>query len=167
MKPTIYLAGSIRDGVAEDIEWRERAVVKLEDVARLLNPLAGKQFDAATGHWSMYSGTNPDSKYIVQADFWSVDRSDIIIFDFRSLIAKYPSIGTLVEFGRSTIRSIMRFAIIPEEYKGHNNLQHFAGLHPFLAENCAQIFHGPDAAVDFTRNYCIATTQNARYGNHA
>ena len=164
MKPTIYLAGSIRDGNSEDIAWRERAVKKLSDYATVLNPLAGKTFNEVTGAWQLYGNTVPDSKYIVHADFWCVDRSDIILFDFRSLADGYPSLGTMTEFGRSTARSILRLAIIPEDYKGHENTRHFKGLHPFLEQNVAKVFQGANAAIEFTRNYCAAVTRAPQFG---
>ena len=163
MKPIIYLAGSIRDGNAEDIAWRERAITVLGDVAQLISPLAGKTYHADTGKWTLYGDESPDAKYIVHADFWAVDRADIIIFDFRALADKYPSIGTLVEFGRSTGRSCLRLAAVPETYTGHDNLRHFGGLHPFLEQNVAKVFPGIDLAIKFAFRYCVAVSGGTRY----
>lgn len=164
MKPSVYLAGSIRDNIPEDIAWRERAIKRLGDYATVLNPLAGKTFNETTGAWQLYGFTSPDSKYIVHADFWCVDRADIILFDFRSLAEGYPSLGTMTEFGRSTVRSILRLAIIPEDFKGHENTRHFKGLHPFLEQNVAKVFQGTDDAIEFTRAFCIATTYDPKFG---
>lgn len=162
-KPVIYLAGAIRDNKDEDIAWREQAIGRLYDVAQILNPLAGKSFDPDTGKWLLFGNENPDARYIVQADFWCVDRADIILFNFASLADKYPSLGTLTEFGRSTARPILRLAIVGSEYQGHENTKHFPGLHPFLAENCAKVFGSPAEAIAFTRNYCLAVTQSPRF----
>lgn len=163
MKPTIYLAGAIRDGHPEDIDWRERAVMALSPLATVFNPLAGKTYNPDTGQWSLYGGENPDAKYIVQADFWCVDRSDIILFNFESLAEGYPSLGTLTEFGRSTARSCLRLAIIPDQYTGHENLRHFKGLHPFLEQNVAKVFQGSQAAIEFLKLHLLAITTTPSY----
>ena len=164
MKPVIYLAGSIRDSVSEDIEWRERAVEALRRYATVLNPLAGKRYNPETGAWTLYDGEVPDAKYIVQADFWAVDRSDIILFDFRSLgVNGYLSLGTMTEFGRSTARSVLRLGIIEPGFIGHENKRHFPGLHPFIEQNCAKMFPGPDAAVEFARSYVASVTRSPQY----
>ena len=155
---TVYLAGSIRDGNVQDIEWREHAIQQLSPYAIVLNPLAGKSYDAAAEQWTIF-GEDSDAKYIVKADFWCVDRADIILFDFRSLAEGYPSIGTLTEFGRSTTHSCLRFAILAPAYKGHNNRQ-FPGLHPFLEQNVAKSFLDPSHAVAFVQTYCMATAAN-------
>lgn len=163
MRPVVYLAGSIRDGNAEDILWREHAIDVLQDVADIISPLAGKRFDPTSGKWSLYGTEVPDAKYIVHADFWAVDRADIILFDFRSLADGYPSVGTLTEFGRSTARNVLRLAIIAPTYAGHESQRRFVGLHPFLEQNVAKTFGGPKDAIGFVFRYCVAISGGSRY----
>lgn len=163
MKPTVYLAGSIRDTIPEDTAWRERAIDRLGSVAQILSPLAGKTFDTRTGLWWLYGYVEPDAKYIVHADFWCVDRADILLVDFRSLQDGYPSIETLMELGRSTNRSCLRVGVVSAIYTGRGNAQHFKGLHPFLEHNCAKVFNTMDQAIEFVYCYCQAVTTHPRY----
>jgi len=155
-QPIVYLAGSIRDNNVEDIMWRERAAERLRRKATIINPLAGKHFDKDTGKWTVYGSENPDAKYIVAADFWAVDNADAIIFDFRALADKYPCIGTLSEWGRSTARNVMRFPVIADGFVGHVSEKHFPQLHPFRAEHAAKVFTDIDKAVVFVSSYVDA-----------
>jgi hypothetical protein len=158
-KPTVYLAGSIRNGVARDIEWRERAITRLKGWARVLNPLAGKTYHAATGQWTLF-GAPPSGRAIVSYDFWSVDHADVLICDLRSLGESYPTLGTLVEFGRATARGALIFTVLPEGYCGHGNGEMYA-LHPFLAENSARVFTDMDECIQF-----VAAQLEALNGTH-
>jgi len=163
-KPTVYLAGAIRDGVKEDIEWRQRAATRLYDVARILNPLAGKEHHEDTGAWTIYGDHTSDARWIVSADYYAVDHADIIIFDFRALADKYPNIGTLSEWGRSTARSVVRISVVKSDYEGHENKRHYPGLHPFIAEHSAKVFSDIDEAIDFVAAHCLAITTAPFYG---
>lgn len=146
-KPIIYLAGAIRDHRDEDWEWRERVIEKLSEVADFINPLGGKTFNKTTKTWLM-SGQLTTSKGIVTHDFWAVDHVDIVIFNFKALSEKYPNIGTLVEFGRSTARPVLIYSIIEADYKGHDNQAMFK-LHPFLAESSAMVFTTVDECIAY------------------
>ena len=152
-EPVIYLAGSIRDGYPRDEEWREEFILALRDYACILNPLGGKSFDEATGKWYV-SGIETSANFIVDHDFWAVDISDIIVFNFLALADRYPNIGTLTEWGRSTGRSVIRYSILPERYSGHENSRMF-GLHPFIAKCSAAIFHSTDDCLDFLRQHVM------------
>lgn len=148
---TMYLAGSIRDNRPEDIAWREQVIDKLywlveADQLRIISPLGGKQHDFESGVWTV-SGAPSTQQHIITQDFWSVDRSDIIIFNFLALSEKYPSIGTLVEFGRSTSSAKLRYVIARPGYKGHENAAMYAGIHPFIAHNATQVFDSVDACI--------------------
>src|SRR5574337_952014 len=146
-KPTLYLAGAIRDTHSEDIEWRERVIEAIGKLAVILNPLAGKRYDPQTHHWTIH-GFESSSRTIVKHDFWCVDHADIVLFNFRALSQKYPNIGTLVEFGRATARGAILYAIVDPDYIGHENTGMFK-LHPFLVENCAMVFDTVDEAIMF------------------
>lgn len=149
-KPTIYLAGAIRDGHPEDIEWRENIIEGLRGLATFINPLGGKKHDKKKGGWTV-SGIPSTGKLIVKQDFWSVDRSDILIFNFTGLATSdYKSIGTLVEFGRSTKSSALKYVIIPDKFTGHENGKMY-GLHPFIAENASAMFETPEECLKFLR----------------
>lgn len=153
----MYLAGAIRDGHPEDIQWREDFINGLQDhPVQILNPLGGKSFDKSTGLWSV-SGIPSSAEFIVDHDFWAVDISDIIVFNFLALGDRYPNIGTLTEWGRSTKRAILRYSILPERYSGHENNKMF-GLHPFIARRSAAIFHSTDACLDFLRQHISVLT---------
>ena len=143
----IYLAGAIRDDHPEDIEWREEFIRTLKDIAVIFNPLAGKVFDAEKKKWHLY-GHSASGEMIVPHDFWMVEKSDIIVFNFLALAEGYPNIGTLVEFGHATTGSALIYSIIPKGYTGHGNLSQFK-LHPFLSKNSAMIFQGTDSCLEF------------------
>ena len=145
--PVIYLAGAIRDNRQADIEWRERVISVVGNRAIILNPLAGKVFDNETNTWTV-SGIPSSASLIVKHDFWAVDRSDVVVFNFTALAEKYPNIGTLVEFGRATARSILIYAVVEAGYKGHENSTMY-NLHPFIEENCAAVFHSLDDLIVF------------------
>lgn len=145
---TIYLAGSIRDGYIEDIQWREDFIFALQDRALFLNPLGGKVCDPATKVWSMHGLVPSTAHVIVKQDFWCVDRADLIVFNFRALSQGYPNIGTLVEFGRATGRGCLMYSIIAPDYTGHENTAMFA-LHPFLVEASTIVFN----TVEECRNF--------------
>lgn len=158
---TVYLAGSIRDGVEEDIAWRERAITALDpEYCTVLSPLAGRQYNADTKIWSLYGGNVPDSKYIVHADYWCVDRADLFLVDLRSLATGYASIGTISEWGRSTARSILRLVTVAPNQKGGNAM---FGLHPFIEQHAAKVFNDIDEMIKFARNYIRAVTINPNY----
>ncbi len=152
---TIYLAGAIRDGVDRDIEWREDVIMALRDLpVTILNPFGGTTFETETMR-QVASGVLKTPKFIVRHDFWAVDRSDIVLFNFQALAEGYPNIGTLVEFGRATSTGALIYSVIAGDYKGHENKGHFKGLHPFLAENSAVVFNVMDDCVDFLRRHVM------------
>lgn len=154
--PKIYLAGSIRDGVAEDFAWRERAIKALGRVrCTVFSPLAGKSYDPEKKMWYLYEKHFPSAKYIVDADFWCVDHSDLMLVDFRSLADGYPSIGTVGEWGRSTARSILRLATVAPNQKGANAI---FGLHPFIEQFAAKVFTDVDEMIDFAVKHIDAIT---------
>lgn len=138
--PKIYLAGSIRDGRPEDIEWREEMISHLSDLAIFLNPIAGKTYNPDTKEWLM-SGIPATADAIVGHDLWCVTQADIVIFNFRALSQGYPNIGTLVEFGFARGRGdkLLRYSIIEPDYSGHENQAMFK-LHPFLERNSTIVF---------------------------
>lgn len=145
--PLVYLAGAIRDNHPEDISWREYVISAIQHKSVILNPLAGKSFNAADKQWTV-SGVPSSASLIVKHDFWSVDRADVVIFNFTALAEQYPNIGTLVEFGRATANGALLYAVIDQDYKGHENTDMY-DLHPFLAENCAVVFNSITDLVAF------------------
>jgi len=148
--PRIYLAGAIRDGVAEDIEWRERFIDLVGPDADILNPLAGKQFDPETRLWTIHTKWSPGSKFIVRHDFFAIDSMDLGVFNFTALSEGYPMIGSLIEFGRATSRSALVYSIVPKGFEGHGNQGMFK-LHPFLEDNSAMIFPTTDECAEFVK----------------
>jgi hypothetical protein len=159
-KVKIYLAGSIRDGVPEDFLWRERAIAKIPSAnTTIFSPLAGKSYDPETKKWWLYGDNVPTSRYIVHADYWCVDRADMLLVDLRSLADGYPSIGTVAEWGRSTARSILRLVTVAPNQKGANAM---FGLHPFIAEHAAQVFTDVDQMIAFAARHVLAVTEDPR-----
>jgi nucleoside 2-deoxyribosyltransferase len=144
---TIYLAGAIRDDHPEDIEWRELFIKHLKNIATIFNPLAGKVFDSEKKKWYLH-GHFSTGEIIVPHDFWMVEHSDLIIFNFLSLAEGYPSIGTLVEFGHATAGNALLYCIIPKGYTGHDSTNQYK-LHPFLAKNATMVFQGVDSCLEF------------------
>ena len=151
MLPTVYLAGAIRDGKSEDIEWREDFVNELEGKATFLNPLGGKLYHSGTGQWTV-CGQPSTARAIVKQDFWCVDRADIIVANLTPMASGYPSIGTIFELGRATARGCVVYVILDPGFTGHENGKMY-GLHPFIAENSAMTFASVKEAIEFFDQY--------------
>lgn len=150
-KPMVYLAGSIRDGVARDISWREEALKAFRPYATVLNPLAGKHYDPDTKKWTRFGivfDPRAFARSIVKQDFWCVDNADVLVCNFTSMAEGYPSIGTLVEFGRATARGCLIYTIAKKEFTGHQNKM-LKMLHPFLEQNSVVIFHEVQECINF------------------
>lgn len=161
MKPRIYLAGAIRDGRQDDIQWREDVIDALSYRAVFLNPLASKTYDPETKNWTM-SGIVPKASVIVPHDFWMVEHSDAIIFNLSALSEGYPNIGTLVEFGHATAlnpRPLIYSVIDPKLVTNPNATlvdgvqKMFGGLHPFLSINSAVVFDSMAALITFLSSH--------------
>ena len=160
--PTVYLAGSIRDGRHDDISWREYVISAIQHKAVILNPLAGKSFDPVKKTWTV-SGVPSTASLIVKHDFWAIDRADVVVFNFTALAEKYPMIGSLVEFGRATTNGVLLYAVIDQDYKGHENSAMY-NLHPFLAENCAVVFNSITDLVAFLSQHIeVLSGANPRF----
>lgn len=162
-----YLAGAIRDGNNDDIEWRERLIDGVSrDLVAWINPLGGKTYSPATKMWDM-SGQLPGSRCIVRHDFWAVDQADLIVFNFRALSQRYPNIGTLVEFGRASGTGALIYSIIDADYAGHEN-EALYRLHPFLEENSALVFASIDDCLSFLRHHLpVLTGRSPHFGGVA
>lgn len=164
---TMYLAGAIRDDfIKEDTEWREEVITALSNSpVTIINPVGGKTFNGTTRDWKM-SGITPISDVIVPHDFWAVERSDVVLFNFRALSQRYPNIGTLIEFGHATglhPRPLI-YSIIDPDYSGHDNAKLFQ-LHPFIEKNSAAIFSTVDDAVDFmVQHFEVLSGMAPRFG---
>lgn len=152
MKPLVYLAGAIRDGRKEDIEWREEVIFRCEGLATFINPLGGKVYHSESKRWTLHDHLPSSARFIVSQDFWAVDHVDIIVFNFLALSEGYPNIGTLVEFGRSTSRPILRYGIISPRYTGHENGAMYH-LHPFIEENLTARFDCVAECVAFLEDH--------------
>lgn len=144
---SIYLAGSIRDGVAEDIQWREDIIDACQDYTVVFfNPLGGKTYDPESRVWSGGGGIPSDAKFITKHDKWCVAHSDIVLFNFRGLSQGYPMIGSLVEFGMAVALDKLVYSIIDPDYTGHENTNMYK-LHPFLNEFSAVVCPTVEAMI--------------------
>jgi nucleoside 2-deoxyribosyltransferase len=156
-KPVIYLAGAIRDGVEEDIRWRERAITRLTDHAVLLNPLGGKTMhqDAPCErpHWTQF-GRPATAQRIVHQDFWCVEHADIILANVTSLAEGYPSIGTMMELGYAAGRgrNVLTYLLSTAPMRGMAN--GMFRIHPFLEQIAADWFTGLEEALDTVGGMC-------------
>jgi len=137
-RPTIYLAGAIRDGVPADIEWRELVIRELAGQAVFLNPLGGKTYNTSTRSWDL-AGLDPVASVIVPHDFWMVDRADILLVNLESMASGYPSIGTICEIGRATARDCLIYVIMSD----------ISRVHPFIQHNAAAFFPDTAEAIRF------------------
>ena len=135
---TAYLAGAIRDGHPEDIEWREEFITALETEVDILNPLGNKAFNPTTGEWTV-SNIRTTSQHIVRQDFWCVDHADILIANLLPQAKGYPSIGTMMELGRASGNNCLVYAAIDPEHQSTPNPGVFK-MHPFLEQIVAQAF---------------------------
>lgn len=156
----LYLAGAIRDNHPEDETWRNELINTLKeyevlDYVCVLNPLGGKDKNAK-GEWTS-SGYPCLSRYVVQQDFWCVERADILIFNFLALKDHYPNLGTLIEFGHSTAKRQLRFVIWPSAYLGHENEKMF-DVHPFILENSTAIFSSVKECTEYLINHLKVLT---------
>jgi len=170
MRPKIYLAGAIRDGIDEDIIWRERVIDALcpekgRKLADIFNPLGGKTYSRGEKMWDL-AGVMPVASVIVPHDFYHVDNSDIVLFNFRALSEKYPNIGTLVEFGRATKSRCLIYSIVDSAYRGHDSAGIFSDkLHPFIKQNSAIVFADVDMAIAFLLRYLpVLSGDSPRFG---
>jgi hypothetical protein len=140
VKPTIYLAGAIRDGRVEDIEWRARVIDALSGRAKCLNPVAGKVWDGKG--WTV-SGIPSTGPVIYRHDLWCIRQADIVLGNLTALREGYPCIGTLVEIGYAVALGKLIYLI------------HSAGplVHPFLSESAAVVFQTEASAIAFLRRH--------------
>lgn len=146
--PTFYLAGAIRDGMQEDIEWRHRIIAALGGTATILSPLAGKTYNAKTKTWRVHGTTVPSAKYIVKHDLWMVRQADVVVVNLTSMMKGYPSIGTLVELGAAAALGKLIYIVVDKNFTGHQN-QAMYTLHPFIEQIAAQTFESVDVLVPY------------------
>lgn len=149
----VYLAGPIRDGHAEDIEWREYVLRQLKGKATFVNPLGAKKYYDAHRLWTV-SGQLPNATSLARQDSWCVDRADIVLANLTALSKGYPAIGTLLELGRAWARRKLIYLILSPRYKGHEN--HMFELHPFLADIAAGRFIDERRAVEVLKRHLPA-----------
>ena len=153
---TFYLAGAIRDNRPEDIEWRARLGAQLNEYVtrrkiEIISPLGGKTFNPTTKEW-LISGLPSEPRHIISQDFWAVDRADIIVVNLLPMDEGYQSIGTLMEYGRSTITSKLRYVIAPPKFRGSGNAM-YPDIHPFLERTATAIFSDVDTCVGFLQRH--------------
>jgi nucleoside 2-deoxyribosyltransferase len=144
---SIYLAGAIRDGCPQDIEWREEVIEAIGDKAVLMNPLGGKHYSPQTKAWTFAGGRTPTPRSIVHHDLWCVDRADIVLANLESLADGYPMIGTMMELGRATATGALLYVIIKPGQQGLANKMF--RLHPFIEDLASGVFESVDDAIDF------------------
>lgn len=150
---TMYLAGAIRDGRSDDVNWREQMSNALfplmqNNILRIISPLGGKVYSEKDRMWTI-SGIQSSAHLIVSQDFWSVDRCDIGVFNMLSIAEKYPTIGTLMEYGRSTARSMLRYVIWPKGETGHTHSDRMYQVHPFIVNNATHVFESVEDCIVF------------------
>jgi len=150
---TIYLAGAIRDGRLDDIEWREKAISELAGKAVFLNPLSRKHFDAKNSIWTL-AGRKVTAHSIVKYDLNAVKRADVVLANLTSLSEHYPSIGTLIELGAAASGGKLIYLILDKNFAGHENA--VFTLHPFLQELATEIFESVDEAIEFLKRFLPA-----------
>jgi hypothetical protein len=149
--PVVYLAGAIRPDHPEDGEWRLHWMSQLVGLAVVYNPMFGK--DVTEGRWSLF-GLPSDPALIVHHDFYMLDNADIIVFNLLAMGEGYPCLGSLMEFGRSTTRSQVRYVILPTG--------HAVNTHPFITHLAAHRFEDLEDALKFIRNVCAGLTATER-----
>jgi nucleoside 2-deoxyribosyltransferase len=147
----IYLAGAIRDGCARDIAWREEAIERLSGPSTILNPLGGKRYFPQTRSWQV-CGVPPAARMIVKQDFAMIDRADAVLFNFEAMKDGYPMIGSLVELGYATGKGKLCYAVWPNGLAGANAIY---TIHPFIEQNCAELFPTVDDALGFLEKYLL------------
>ena len=159
---TIYLAGAIRDGRLDDIEWREKVISSLDGLATFLNPLGGKHFDSIKSNWTA-AGRRVTSQFDVKHDLEFIGRSDVVLVNLLALSERYPNIGTLIELGAAAAQGKLIYLILDKKYAGHENAMFTT--HPFLQEIAADIFESVDEAIEFLKKYLpVLSGTNPRYG---
>jgi hypothetical protein len=155
-RPVIYLGGSIRNGVPEDSEWREKAWAALEGLYTILDPLNGKtyhgeevgrdkkNFKGALDNWSFGNGFwEPLPRQTVKQDRRDVSRCDMGVWNLRALRDGYPCTGSTVEIGWADAWDKLIYIIHPEPQE----------VHPFYCEVAARIFISVEEALEFLGDY--------------
>jgi len=138
---TLYLAGAIRDGHPEDIDWREKLITQLTPIqgVSILNPVGNKTYNLMNGEWQV-AGNPVTSHGIVTQDLWCIHRTDIIIANCTALSEGYPMIGTMIELGAAVgMGGKLIYTVIDPTFMGHENSEMFT-LHPFLKEVSSEVF---------------------------
>lgn len=163
-KPTIYLAGSIRDDHDEDVQWRESAITRFSDHATILNPLGGKLYTPGSG-WTL-AGEQLTGQQVVTQDLWCIRQASMVIGNLLSLGDGYPSIGTLMELGFATAQHCLIFVMVPKAYRGHGTPGTFK-LHPFLEYTSGRQFHSVTDCLDYVERILpVLGGTNVHYGGH-
>lgn len=164
-KPTIYLAGAIRDHHPEDVKWRERTIDVLQGHATILNPLSRKTFNPHDEMWEM-SRIPATAAHIVKQDLWCIDRADIVVANLLSLSEGYPSIGTMMELGRATATNSLIYAVVSPGYNGSKNPGVFK-VHPFLEQLIAQAFPSVEDMLEFLGEHInMLNGETPRWGGY-
>jgi len=161
----VYLAGAVRgDHLLEDISWRQRAIEILQDVAIILNPVAGKQYDPKGDiKWSMH-GRQVYSRTVTHTDLWHVRSADLIIANLQSMATGYASVGTMVEFGAAAILGKLIYSIVVPGTKLHDTDGEF-DVHPFIKTLSAAVFNTVEECLWFARaELQVASGAHPNYG---
>lgn len=144
MKHTIYLIGPISGLSYNDAvsHFDERAS-KLPQY-NILHPMLGKDYLRNELELKSHGYKNPISTNhaITLADFWRVDKSDILFADFTKAKDRV-SIGTVAEISRGFAKNKLIITVLPDD-NIHN--------HAFILEMSAIVFKTVEEAVEYLNN---------------
>ena len=138
---TVYLAGLMRRGVSQCMQWREEATVLLADNFIVRNPFRGK----TSARWdTKYTITGVTNKDILLRDYRDVLASDIFLVDVTEYCGE-PLIGTFVELGWAWEHRIPVVAF--SEHIGSK------GNHPFVNTMITSFFISLQEACEHINGY--------------
>jgi nucleoside 2-deoxyribosyltransferase len=161
----VYLAGAVRgDHLIEDVGWRQRAIEILQDVAIIINPVAGKQYNATgVDKWTMH-GRRVYSRTVTFTDLWHVRNCDMIIANLKPMAEGYPSVGTIFELATAHAYGKLIYTIVVPGVKVHDTDGDF-DLHPFIKTCSAASFTEVEECLWFARaELLVASGASPAYG---
>jgi hypothetical protein len=149
--PKLYLGGAMRNGIAEDYEWRRKAWDVLEAFWQLRDPCWGKsyygkadvkdrtEFASVESEWRFCGLWVPSDAGLAKEDKADVYDCDAGVWNLSALADGYPCIGSVTEIAWADIWHKRIYVIYPKPDL----------LHPFIKNSMSEAFATADEAIDW------------------
>lgn len=149
MREVIYLAGAIRNGVPEDIEWRNAFRAAMGGRHDFLNPCDGKKWhrgDQDEGgkllsRWSQY-GEPCINKDVFAQDVHNIKRCTVVVANMLAFDTGYPMVGTFMELGMAHMDGKLIYVITENPRLVE---------HPFVEGVAARVFPNVERCGEYLK----------------